>query len=217
MALPISNSRRFRKSRDLGTAGARQTRVPRAPRRREPGPWWRPHRPAQGPRSPGREQASAVSSTLIWEGPSSPMENAAVGAHHLEVHVGVGRADAKLLEALVITKAEKLDTKGILPAYARPAPMPTILDSAMPQEMKRSGTPWRNRWSWWNARGPRRIRRCRGSRGPSSASARPNASRVAAPSLSSNLVCTGITAAPVSASSTSAGVGAVRETWGYSP
>ena len=93
---------------------------------------------------------------------------------------------------LFITNAEKLETNGILPASASPAPMPTMLASAMPQEKKRSGNSLAKYVVMVDLeRSASQTTMSLFSR-PSSTSVRPKASRVAGPSLISNLVLAGI-------------------------
>src|SRR5437899_1529882 len=93
---------------------------------------------------------------------------------------------------LFMANTEKLATNGIFPAMASPAPTPIMLASAMPQEKKRSGN------SFWKytvmvdfERSASTTTTSLFSR-PSSTSVRPKASRVAGPSLTSNLVFAGM-------------------------
>ena len=66
--------------------------------------------------------------------------DAAVRADHLQVHVRDKRPSrAAARSPCSWRKPEKLETNGILPAEAKPAPMATMLASAMPHEKKRSG------------------------------------------------------------------------------
>src|SRR5437867_10393 len=85
-------------------------------------------------------------------------------------------------------KQEKLETKGTLPAEARPAPMATMLASAMPQEKNRSGNSFANSEVKVDLERSASQTTTLGSALPTSTSTLPNASRVAMPVFSSNLV-----------------------------
>ena len=120
--------------------------------------------------------------------------NAAVRAHHLQIQ----RSDRppqtrSCSKPLFMTNTEKLETNGILPAIrqARADRRPCWLRRC---RMRRSGReiPLRNTSSWWTSKGPRRTPRRPCSRGPVPPASRPKASRVATPSLISNLFCAGI-------------------------
>src|ERR1035438_8156068 len=137
---------------------------------------------------PGREQASPISSMLICEGPSSPMEIPLGAPTTFRFTKGYAAHTRSCSKPLFIANAEKLETNGILPASASPAPTAVMLASAIPKETNRSG----NSFAKYTVmvdfeRSASHTTMSLFSR-PSSTSTRPKASRVAAPSLISNLV-----------------------------
>src|SRR5262245_50428575 len=85
------------------------------------------------------EHASAISSTDICDGPSSPIEMPLCVPTTFTFRFGYAAATRSCSKPLFITNAEKLAMNGILPAYAMPQPAATMFDSAMPNEKKRSG------------------------------------------------------------------------------
>ncbi len=88
---------------------------------------------------PASEQASEISSMLICDGPSSPIEMPLCVPTTFRFTCGYAAHARSCSNPLFITNAEKLETNGILPASAIPAPAATALASAMPKEKKRSG------------------------------------------------------------------------------
>ena len=94
---------------------------------------------------PGSEQARLRSSMLICDGPSSPIEIPLWVPTTLRFTFGKAAVTRNCSNPLFKTKQEKLDTKGILPLDARPEPIPTMLDSAIPHSKKRSGNSFANK------------------------------------------------------------------------
>src|ERR1017187_3537333 len=138
--------------------------------------------------NPGRQQASPISSTLICEGPSSPMEIPLCVPTTFRFTKGYAAHTRSCSKPLFIANAEKLETNGILPARASPAPTAVMLASAIPKDTNRSG----NSFAKYTVmvdfeRSASHTTMSLFSR-PNSTSTRPKASRVAAPSLISNLV-----------------------------
>src|ERR1017187_4321071 len=138
--------------------------------------------------NPGRQQASPISSTLICEGPSSPMEIPLCVPTTFRFTKGYAAHTRSCSKPLLIANAEKLETNGILPARASPAPTAVMLASAIPKDTNRSG----NSFAKYTVmvdfeRSASHTTMSLFSR-PSSTSTRPKASRVAGPSLISNLV-----------------------------
>src|ERR1017187_9822660 len=138
--------------------------------------------------NPGREQASPISSMLICEGPSSPIEIPLCVPTTFRFTKGYAAHTRSCSKPLFMANAEKLETNGILPPSASPAPTAVMLASAIPNETNRSGN------SFWKytvmvdlERSASHTTMSLFSR-PSSTSTRPKASRVAAPSLIANLV-----------------------------
>src|ERR1051325_3854777 len=166
---------------------------------------------------PGREQARAVSSTLIWDGPSSPIEIPLCVPTTFTFSLGYATVTRNCSKPLFITKQEKLATTGILPAYANPAAMAHILASAIPQEKKRSGNSlWKNDVYVDLERSASPTTMSLFSR-PATTSALPKASRVAMPSFSSNFGLVGVIAAPAARASLRPALVLSRGTSDYSP
>ena len=136
---------------------------------------------------PASEQARAVSSTLICEGPSSPMEMPLCVPTILTLTLGYATQTRSCSKPLVMMKAEKLEANGIFPAIANPAATATMLASAMPQEKNRSGNSLAKYVVMVDLERSASHTTMSGFSRPSSASVRPKASRVAAPSFTSNL------------------------------
>ena len=93
----------------------------------------------QSTTNPASEQARLRSSMLICEGPSSPMEMPLCVPTTFRFTRGNAAVTRSCSNPLFITNTEKLETNGIFPAEASPAPMATMLASAMPHSTKRSG------------------------------------------------------------------------------
>src|SRR5271157_82194 len=137
--------------------------------------------------NPGKEQASEISSMLICEGPSSPIEIPLCVPTTFRFTKGYAAHTRSCSKPLFIAKAEKLETNGILPASARPAPSPVMLASAIPKETNRSGNSFEQYTVMVDLERSASHTTISLFSRPSSTSTRPKASRVAAPSLISNL------------------------------
>ena len=76
---------------------------------------------------------------LICDGPSSPMEMPLCVPTTFRLTFGNAAVTRNCSNPLFMAKTEKLDANGIFPADARPAPIATMLASAMPHSKNRSG------------------------------------------------------------------------------
>ena len=145
--------------------------------------------------------------------------DAAVRPHHLEVDLGIRRADAELLEALVHHEGRETGDERDLSRQRQPgADRPPCWPRRCRRRRTGRETPWRNRWSWWTWKDPRRRPRCPCSRGPAPPACARRLRAWPAPSFTSNLVLTGmVIEAPVGPVRLPPAWAPCRGTWGCSP
>ena len=135
--------------------------------------------------NPGSAHASARSSIDICDGPSSPIEIPLCVPTTFTFTRGYATVVRNCSKPLFITKQENELTNGILPVIASPAPSATMLASAIPHSKNRVGNSFAKYVIIVDFDRSASQLTTFGFSRATSTSARPKASRVAAPSFNS--------------------------------